>query len=65
MTTPCTTCKGTCPTPEACHMPIQPGPGEIQRDRLDYALHITSRAAMVAGAVVIALVAGYALVRFG
>ena len=23
MTTPCTTCKGTCPTPEACEMPVQ------------------------------------------
>lgn len=61
--TPCTTCKGTCPTPEACHMPIQPGPGEIWRDRLDRIKHAISYVALIGGLCLLGAVAAFAFGR--
>lgn len=52
-----------CPTPQACELPIQPGPGEIWRDRLDRIKHVASYAALIGGLCLLGAVAAFAFGR--
>ena len=63
MSTTCTTCQGRCPTPEACELPIQPGPGEIWRDRLDHLKHVASYATLIGGLCLLIAVLAFAIGR--
>lgn len=60
---PCTNCRGKCPTPEACELPIQPSADEIRRDRLDYLKHIASYCAAIGGGILLVCATAYAIGR--
>ena len=51
--TPCTTCKGSCPAPAACELPIQPSEAEITRDRIEVWKYRAAYASVIAGLVLI------------
>lgn len=55
--------RAKCPCPQACELPIQPGPGEIWRDRLDRIKHVASYAALIGGLCLLGAVAAFAFGR--
>jgi hypothetical protein len=61
--TPCTTCKGRCPAPAACELPIQPSAEEIRRARLARWKSRLACVAFIGGAALLGAVAAFAFGR--